>query len=148
MKSTDNFEALLKPLFDLYEVAMVPASESSLNLFKTRAAEREVPEDVIAQLAEFYSVVDGVPCLNSLAIHTCADLVIFEWWNQRELWLGQRDFYSLRWAKGRYCIGDASSVSFSPGDEYHSFVDALRHMVIMYDTPESAESGTAADGGA
>jgi hypothetical protein len=132
--------ALLKPLFDTYKVAIKPASKSSLNLFKTRADERKVPQAVADQLTDFYSIVDGVPCLDSLDIHRCADLIIFEWWDQQELWLGQRDFYTLRWSwsKDRFCIGDAGNVSFSRKDEYPTFAKALRHIVKLYDTPGSA----------
>ena len=63
MKSTVDVVALLKPLFDSYKVAMKPARESSLNLFRARADERMVPHDVVRQLSRFYSIVDGVPCL-------------------------------------------------------------------------------------
>ena len=140
MKKTVDFVALLKPLFDIYKVAMVPASENALDVFTTRAKEHKVPDDVIAQLADFYSVVDGVPCLDSLDIHRCADEIVFEWWDERELWLGQRDFYTLRWswAKQRYCVGDASNVSFSASDEYRTFAEALGHMVKLYEEPETA----------
>ena len=140
MKNTVDVVALLKPLFDGYKVAMKPASKSSLKLFRARAEERKVPDDVVMQLANFYSTVDGVPCLNSLDIHRCADSILFEWWDQQELWLGQRDFYTLRWSlsKKRFCIGDAGNVSFSKSDEYRAFAEALRHMVKLYDSPESA----------
>lgn len=140
MKNTVDGVALLKPLFDAYKVAMKSASQSSLNLFRSRATERKVPIEVVNQLANFYSNVDGVPCLDSLDIHRCDDLILFEWWDQQELWLGQRDFYTLRWSssKERFCIGDAGNVSFSESDEYRSFAEALRHMVKSYDSPESA----------
>jgi hypothetical protein len=136
MNSTSNFVALLKPLFDVYQVAMVPATARSLNLFTARAKKRKVPHEVIAQLTDFYSIVDGVRCLDSLAIHRCADLIIFEWWDQQELWLGQRDYYTLRWSwsKDSFCIGDAGDVSSSRKDEYPTFAKALRHMVKLYDT--------------
>lgn len=139
MNDTIDIVALLKPLFDSYEVAMKPASESSLRLFRARAVEYKVPHDLVGQLTDFYSIIDGVPCLNSLVIHRCADLILFEWWDQQELWLGQRDFYTLRWSseKGRFCIGDAGNVSFSASDEYRIFPEALRHLVKLYDTTES-----------
>jgi len=131
---------LLKPLFDAYEVVMTPASEAALQLFKARAGERKVPQYVVTQLTDFYSIIDGVPCLDSLDIHRCDDLILFEWWDHQELWLGQRDFYTMRWSlpKDRFCIGDAANVSFSESDEYDTFGEALRHMVKLYDTPESA----------
>ena len=139
MKDTINFVASLQPLFDEYNVAMKPASESSLKMFQTRADERNIPKEVVTELANFYSVVDGVPCLDSLDIHCCADLILFEWWDQQELWLGQRDFYTLRWscAKDRFCIGDAGNVSFSESDEYRTFAEALCHMVRLYEAPQS-----------
>jgi hypothetical protein len=131
--------ALLKPLFDAYEVPMSPATEASLTLFKARTSEREIPGDVVTQLADFYSVVDGVPCLDSLEIHRCDDMILFEWWDRQELWLGQRDFYTLRWSssKNRFCIGDAGNVSFSERDEYLTFAEALRHIAKLYDSPHS-----------
>ena len=92
MKSTVDVVALLKPLFDTYKQAIKPASKRSLSIFRARANERDVPPDVVAQLADFYSISDGVPCLDSLDIHRCADVIIFEWWKYQELWLGQRDF--------------------------------------------------------
>jgi hypothetical protein len=136
MKNSVDPVALLKPLFDEYALAIKPASESSLEVFKTRAKERMVPQDVVKQLIEFYSLVDGVPCLDSLDVHRCDDLVIFESWNEQELWLGQRDFYTLRWSstRNRFCIGDAGNVSFSASDEYSTFVEALRRLVHLYDT--------------
>jgi hypothetical protein len=135
MKNAVNLVALLKPLFDTYKVSMKPASEFSLDLFRARAAERKIPEDVVAQLTDFYSIIDGVPCLDSLDIHRCAVLILFEWWDQQELWLGQRDFYTLRWsgAKNRFCIGDPGNVSFSPRDEYREFADALSYLVKIYE---------------
>jgi len=141
MTMSVDYVGLLKPLFDVYETEMKSASEESLAEFRRRAGEHGVPQDVIAQLADFYSVTDGVvPCLDSLGIHSCADSILFEWWDHQELWLGQRDFYTLRWsqAKNRFCIGDAGNVSFSENDEYRTFAEALRHMVNLYDSPESA----------
>ena len=135
MKNIVDVVALLKPLFDSYDVAIKPTSETSLNIFRARAVERQVPHDVVTQLTDFYALVDGVPCLDSLAIHRCEDLILFEWWDQDELWLGQRDFYTLRWSRSidRFCVGDAGNVSFSTSDEYRTFAEALRHMVILYD---------------
>jgi hypothetical protein len=138
MTSTVSIEALFKPLFNDYDVAMEPAGETSLRLFTNRANDRKVPPHVTEQLTDFYSIVDGVPCLDSLEIHRCADLVIFEWWDQQELWLGQRDHNILRWSSSndRFCIGDVSNVSFSPQEEFHTFAEALRHLIKIYDLPE------------
>jgi hypothetical protein len=138
MKRAIDIAALLKPLFDSCAVAMKPASKESLDQFQTRSDEHGVPHEVVTQLVDFYSIVDGVPCLNSLDIHRCADPVLFEWWDQQELWLGQRDFSTLRWSskEGKFCIGDAGNVSFSKSDEYRTFAESLRHMVDLYDLPK------------
>jgi hypothetical protein len=140
MKGAVNVVALLEPLFDAYAVAITPASQRALDVFKTRADERKVPQDVAEQLIDFYSIVDGVPCLDSLDIHRCDDVIIFEWWDEQELWLGQRDVYTLRWSSSnaRFCIGDAGNVSCSADHEYRTFVEALFHMVNLYDPPDSA----------
>jgi hypothetical protein len=135
MEQSIDIVALLQPLFAAYDVALTPASESSLRMFRARAAEHAAPDAVVAQLTDFYSVVDGVPCLDSLDIFRCDDPIIFEWWGQRELWLGQRDDATLRWslARGAFCIGDASNVSFSADDEHPTFAVALRHLLSRYD---------------
>jgi hypothetical protein len=135
MASTVSIEALLRPLFDEYDLPMKPAGESSLSLFKKRASDRKVPPNVTDELCRFYSIVDGVPCLDSLEIYSCADMIIFEWWDQQDLWLGQRDHNILRWSssKDRFCVGDASNISFSPQEEFRTFAEALRHMVRLYD---------------
>ena len=46
---------------------------------------------MIAELAAFYEVTDGVPCLDGFDFHAGGDEILFEWWDDRELWLGQRD---------------------------------------------------------
>jgi len=132
-----DIETLLKPLFEESDVPMKPAGESSLSLFRKRASDRKVPPSVTDELCRFYSIVDGVPCLDSLDIYRCADITIFEWWDQRELWLGQRDNNTLRWSssKDRYCIGDSSNISFSPETEFRTFGEALQELVRIYDLP-------------
>ncbi len=133
--------ALLAPLFEAYRVAMRPASDASLRLFRTRAAERGVPPGVVAQLADFYALLDGVPCLDSLDVHRCADVILFEWWDDaRELWLAQRDYHVLRWswARDRFCVGDAGTISCSADDEYRTFAEALRRLATVYGVPGGA----------
>ncbi|WP_157572382.1 hypothetical protein [Nevskia soli] len=123
---------LLAPLFASYKKPMIPASDAALRKFKVMAAERNVPADVVEQLTDFYSVVDGVPGLDSLSIHKCADIIVFEWWSDGELWLGQRDFYILRWHKNKYCVGSAGTISFSPAHEFHTLAEGVGHMVGLY----------------
>src|SRR6056297_1835621 len=82
MNNSVDFVTLLKPLFDANETPINPATEASLELFKSRTFERNIPSDITMELADFYSIVGGVPCLDSLDIHRCDDLVLFEWWDQ------------------------------------------------------------------
>lgn len=135
MKLNVDFVGLLKPLFDIYHVPMNPADQSKLKLFESRASERSVPPIITAQLLQFYSVVNGVPCLDSLHIHPCHDSIIFEWWDQRELWLGQRDCNALWWSSSKkcFCLGDAGNMSFSKTDEFSTFYEALVQMVRLFD---------------
>lgn len=76
-----------------------------------------------------------MPHLDSLDIFRCDDRIIFERWEQRELWLGQRGDTTLRWSLARdaFCIGDASNVSVSPDHEHRTFAAPLRHLVRQYD---------------
>lgn len=67
---------------------------------------------MVDQLAEFYEVTNGVLCLDGLDFFRCDDLLLFELWSNGELWLAHRDFYAMRWANGKFCLGDASKVSF------------------------------------
>jgi hypothetical protein len=123
--ANERFAFLVK-LFDEYGKTPTPATGKSLNAFIKRASEREVPEEVVAELSSFYSFANNVP----LGVHPCDDLVIFEWWDDdHQLWLGQRDFYTLRWADGRYCVGDAGDVSLSPADEFGTFAEAIERIL-------------------
>lgn len=142
--------ALLTPLFYQYRKTIRPASKRALNLFRARAAGHGVPGEVIDELVRFYSVVSEVPCLNSLSIYRCDDLIIFEWWDQqRDLWLGQCDFYILRWsqAKNRFCFGSVDNISFSPSDEYLTFTAAVERMAKLYEVPHLRGPAPIHDGG-
>lgn len=84
-----------------------------------------VPQEVISQLSLLYSVTSGGCVFDGFDIHECDDDILYEWWEYEEIWIGQRDFYSLRWANDRFCLGDASNVSFGPEDEFASLVEML-----------------------
>ena len=118
MKDQERIRELLAPLFADHGKEMLPADAGGLGTFKGRAAERGVPLKVIRQLEEFYNVTNGIPCLDSFDLHACDDMILFEFWDDMELWIGQRDMYMIRWSaeKDRFCLGDASDISF--GDEY------------------------------
>jgi hypothetical protein len=125
MEDQRKIRDLLVPLFASYGRAMAPASEEALHRFSLAAENRGLPRAVVVQLSRFYQVTNGVPCLDSFDFHACDDQILFEWWDRQELWLGQRDFYTLRWAAGRFCLGDAANVSFSAEHEYETLVELL-----------------------
>lgn len=117
--------ALLAPLFAVYKAEMSPASPGTLNDFLILANERGVPSMAVEQLTQLYSITNGVPCLDSFDFHSCDDPVLFEWWDDGDLWLAQRDFYTIRWSHGKFCLGDASNISFGDQDEFDSLTDLL-----------------------
>ena len=118
MDERQKIRQLLAKLFTLYEEEMVPAPKESLDSFRDLATTKGVPSDVIDQLVAFYEVTNGVPCLDSFDFHSCDDMILFEWWDDQELWLGQRDCDTLRWANHRFCLGDATDASYGPEYEY------------------------------
>jgi len=125
MDDQQRMQEMLRPLFDQYELDFSPASESALRTFTERSLTRHVPPAVVQELVTFYKVTNGVPCLDGCDFHACDDQIIFAWWDQQELWLAQRDFYTMRWAGGRYCLGDATNVSFSPDYEFATIADLI-----------------------
>ena len=104
------------PLFSGYDEKLVPADENLLSDFSKRALSKGVAAQVVNELLEFYKVTNGVPCLDSFDFHRCDDDILFEWWDDRILWLAQRDYYTLRWLNNKYCLGDAGNNSL--GEEY------------------------------
>lgn len=125
MGNQDRIKECLAPLFADYDREMSPANAGALAVFLRRAAEKGVPSKAIDQLAEFYTVTDGVPCLDSFDFHRCDDVTLFEWWDDEELWLAQRDFYTMRWSHGKFCLGDAGTVSFGNEYEFDSLTELL-----------------------
>lgn len=66
------------------------------------------------------------PVLMGFSLHRCDDEILFEWWeDDRELWLGQRDCDVLRWADGKFCLSDASNISYGEEYEFPTLVDLL-----------------------
>jgi hypothetical protein len=125
MTNQQKILELIQPLFNSYREEIIPADEKSLDHFRSKALRKGVPDSVIEELISFYSISDGVPCLDSFDFHRCNDEILFEWWNEKELWLAQRDFYVLRWSQNKFCLGDASNRSFSTEYEF----DTLRELL-------------------
>lgn len=120
-----KIKTLLEPLFKRCEEKMVPANEKQINYFKKKSTEKKVPKRAIEQLIEFYKISNGVPCLDSSDFHSCDDKIIFEWWSNKELWLGQRDSDTIRWKENKFCLGDASNVSYGKEYEFDFLSDLL-----------------------
>ena len=129
-----NVIKALAPLFKKDGHNIKAAYKADLIKFKVKANSHGVPITVIEQLIPFYSQVAEVPCLDSLVIHGCDDITIFEWWEDGELWLGSRDYHILRWSsqKSMFCVGDASNVSFGKKEEFKEFTDAVMYLVNVY----------------
>nr|WP_315395946.1 hypothetical protein [uncultured Sphingobacterium sp.] len=101
---------LLEELPDSSDFELAPATSLQITVFKERAFTKEVPENVITQLIELYKVADGYVNHMVISFYNCDDETIFEWWDDyQELWIRQRDFNTLRWANGKFCLGDAST---------------------------------------
>ena len=106
-------------------VEMKPASKGQIEIFKTKAEENGVKGTVISQLCELYEVADNYFFDIIMGFHSCTDEIIFEWWEDNELWIGQRDFNTLRWTKDKFCLGDASSISYSSDNEYDTLIELI-----------------------
>lgn len=95
-------------------------------IFVVGGAERDIPDSVAGELVEFYRISNGTPCLDGFSFHRCNDEILFEWWgSDRELWLRQRDCDLLRWADGKFCLGDASNISYGEKYEFPILEDLL-----------------------
>jgi hypothetical protein len=125
MDVRNKVHELLDKLFAEYQCEMIPAAKESIAGFRRLAAEKGVPSSVIDQLAAFYEVTNGVPCLDSFDFHRCDDIILFEWWDHQELWLGQRDMDNLRWAKAGFCLGDAGDASYGPEYEFATLLELI-----------------------
>jgi hypothetical protein len=116
---------LLKALVADDDYEIIPATEKQLSTFVAMASEREVDQLIIEQMLDLYRVVNKFGYEITLAFHSCDDSILFEWWDHKEIWLGQRDFNTLRWANGKFCLGDASNVSFSEKYEFATLIELI-----------------------
>ena len=120
-----KIKLLLTKLVDEQDYEIKPATKENIDIFSQRAINNNVDPNVIKQLVDLYEVADFFYYEIIIGFHHCADLTIFEWWDDKELWLGQRDFNTLRWAKGKFCLGDASSISFSAEYEFDTLIELV-----------------------
>jgi hypothetical protein len=111
-----------------------PASDDRIAVFRARCAERGVPDVVTGELAALYAVADGLVDDDHLCLHPCDDPVIFEWWADRELWLGQRHFHTLRWTQADgFALGDAATVAHDPTWVSDTMIGLLRRVLAARD---------------
>ena len=104
---------------------MIPADKYAIDAFKECATDRGVPSDVIGQIVELYELTDGVPCIDGFDLHSCGDEIIFEFWNDKELWIAQNSMDMLRWANGKFCLGHAGDLSYGEEYEFDSLAELL-----------------------
>lgn len=117
---------LLEELPDSSDFELVPATSLQITVFKERAFTKKVPENVISQLIELFEIADGYVNNMVIGFFNCDDETIFEWWDDfKELWIGQRDFNTLRWADGKFCLGDASNISYDESYESPTLVGLI-----------------------
>jgi hypothetical protein len=122
---------LLNPLFADSEKQMIPASESMIFDFRKQLSALDIPLPVVEELCDFYTLTNGIPCLDGFDFHSCDDEIIFEWWaDAKELWLGQRDDDVFRWTNGKYCFGDASNVKYSTECGFDNLIELLKFILI------------------
>lgn len=120
-----TISTLLHSLPPEYTTGITPATPEQIEAFRRKALAREVPIPVIEQLCDLYSVADEFMYDVIMGFHPCTDDVLFEWWNHGELWMGQRDFNTLRWADGKFCLGDAGDISYSKADEFETLIGLI-----------------------
>ena len=102
-----------------------PATKERIDLFTKRAINNGIDTKVIKQLVDLYEVADFFHYEIIIGFHRCDDLTIFEWWNDKELWLGQRDFNILRWTDGKFCLGDVGNISFSDECKFDTLIGLI-----------------------
>ena len=102
-----------------------PSTKEQIDIFTKRANDNGVDTNIIRQLVDLYEVTDFFYSEIIMGFHHCDDPAIFEWWDDKELWLGQRDFNTLRWKDGKFCLGDESNVSFSEEHKFDTLIELI-----------------------
>ena len=108
---------LVKPLFDYYGCEIRAATDEQLKDFERIALENGLPEKGITELKRFYKTSNGIPCLDSIDIHSNDDPIIYECWEEhKQLWVGQRDMDMISWSDGKFHLGSAGCLNY--GEDY------------------------------
>lgn len=119
-------EDILKQIPEEETYGIKPATDDQIQLFIQKAKQKGVKKEVIEELVNLYTVANEFTCENILAFHSCDNEIIYEWWEENVLWLGQRDFNTIRWMNDKYCLGSAGNYSNSEKDEYDTLEDLLK----------------------
>ena len=120
-----KINSLLTNLVEGQDYEIKPATKKQVEIFIQRAVDYGVDSEIIKQLVDLYEVADFFYYEIVIGFHRCDDLTIFEWWNDKELWLGLRDFYVIRWTNNKFCLGDASTISFSSDYEFDTLIELI-----------------------
>lgn len=126
MNTNKNIWRFLEELPADMTYGVLPATSNQLEIFKSNAKGHGVKNSVIEELSSLYQLANKLDFEVILGFHSCDDEIIFEWWNEGVLWLGQRDFNTLRWVNDKYCLGDAGDYSYSEENEYDTLEGLVR----------------------
>lgn len=125
----NDYEKLLRniiePLFNDYEELIIPASQDQIESFRKEATSKKVPQKAIEELVRFYKVSTGIPCLDSVSIHEINDTILYEFWSEEELWIGQRDMDMIRWSDGKFHLGSAGDLNYGPEDIFETLLEVI-----------------------
>ena len=119
-------ENILNKIPEQQTYGIKPATNEQIQVFIQRAKTNGVKEEIIEELVNLYRVANEFTSEVILAFHSCDSEIIFEWWEQGVLWLGQRDFNTIRWVNNKYYLGDAGNYSYSEKNEYDTLEDLLK----------------------
>jgi hypothetical protein len=125
-KDETNIWNFLKELPADFTYGVTPATSEQLKVFKENANRHGVKEGVIKELMGLYKIANKLDFEVILGFHSCDDEILFEWWNEGVLWLGQRDFNTLRWVNDKFCLGDAGDYSYSKKNEYDTLEELVK----------------------
>ncbi|MEP6262827.1 MAG: hypothetical protein ABJ092_14720 [Gillisia sp.] len=141
-KNQENILKLLSKLSDGQYYKIEPAGPEKIKIFKEKSTAKGVDAKVIDQLVDLYEVADGFYSDIVIGFHGCTEDILFEWWDEKELWLGQRDFNTLRWANGKFCLGDASSISYSDDYESDSLIGLIEICMKEIENADNQDKST------
>jgi len=133
MTSFDEMLIELRSFSKKYEFELQPAKPYQIENFKNRCLENKVDKFAIDQLIDFYKIANGISCVDSLELYACDDIIIFEWWKDKVLWFGSRDYYTFTYFNSKFCVGDASNISFSKEYEFDDLFSMIIKTLRIYE---------------